>query len=91
MARKRKPGGFRKVRLTVENVMPLLREAGIALDGEPETVFGYVDRAGRPCRILARWAKGWRVDLRFRADGSYSLSQSLRLTVAGAERTQADD
>lgn len=86
-SRQRKRGGLRKVQLVPENALPLLREAGVLVpDGTPESVVGYLDRSGQPRRIIARFPDGWRADLRIRADGSFSLCQSLKLRVEGPAR-----
>lgn len=85
MARGRKRAGVRKVTLSPECAMPLLCKAGVAIEGIPESVFGYLNCAGEIVRILARWpgAGGWRADLRFRVDGTVSLTQSICLRVEG--------
>ncbi|WP_066517686.1 hypothetical protein [Sphingobium cloacae] len=80
----RKRRGLRKVTLVPARALPLLREAGVLVpEGEPEIVYGYLDRSGAPRRVIARYADGWRADLRIRVDGSFSLTQSLRLKVTG--------
>lgn len=84
MRKRRKPGGLRKLRLDPVKAVPLLREAGAMFDDEPDTAFGYYDREGNLRRVLARWPRGWRVDLRLHVGGSWSLTQSLRMTVAGS-------
>lgn len=64
--------------------MALLSEAGVApRHGDPDTVIGYFTPSGQPCRIRARFRDGWIADLRIRTDGSFSLTQSLKITVAG--------
>lgn len=85
--RQRKPSGLRKLSLVPENALPLLLEAGFrAAEGAPETAHGFMDRDGRPRRIVARWANGWRADLRFHVDGSYSLTQCIAFRVKGPAR-----
>ncbi|NML88361.1 hypothetical protein HHL26_04680 [Sphingobium sp. TB-6] len=82
MPKQRKRRGLRKVQLVPARALPLLKEAGVMLpDGEPEIVYGYLDRQGGPRRIIARYPGGWRADLRIRVDGSYSLTQSLKLKL----------
>lgn len=83
MAKRPKPSGLRKIALNPDNALPLLTEAGvIAAAGVPTQVFGYVDRDGRPRRILAHFSEGWRADLHIHVDGSYSLTQSRKWTFA---------
>ncbi|MDT7533745.1 hypothetical protein OVY48_09945 [Sphingobium sp. SA2] len=73
-------GKLRKVQLIPANAMALLSQAGVrASAGEPHSVVGYYDPAGEPRRVVARYADGWRADLRFHVDGTYSLTQSLRM------------
>ena len=81
--KQRKRRGLRKVQLVPARAIPLLREAGVVLpDGEPEIVYGYLDQSGAPRRVIARYPDGWRADLRIRIDGSFSLTQSLKIRVA---------
>jgi len=80
-SRPRKPGGLRKVTLSPEDAMPFLKEAGVMHDGKPVSVFGYIDRAAHTRRVIARYADGWRADVRFRVDGSVAITQSLNLRL----------
>lgn len=83
----RKKRGLRKVQLVPARAIPLLKEAGVVLpDGEPEIVYGYLDHQGGPRRIIARYPDGWRADLRIRVDGSFSLTQSLKIRVTAHEQ-----
>lgn len=71
------------MQLVPARAIPLLKEAGVVIpDGEPEIVYGYFDRQGGPRRIIARYPDGWRADLRIRVDGSFSLTQSIKIRVA---------
>jgi hypothetical protein len=87
--RKRKQPGLRKIVLDPQQARPLLDEAGVRIPGgDPEIVHGWVDAAGRPRRILARYAGGWRAEIRMYLDGTFSLSQSIKIKsapIAGAE------
>lgn len=78
-------GQWRRVDVTAEkmpHVAKLLREAGSVVgEGEPITAHAHYDRHGRVRRVHARYANGWRATLTFRSDGSYSLSQALKLTT----------
>lgn len=84
--RKRSPvkrGGWRRVDVTGDN-MPMvaekLRDAGsVGGEGEPTAAHAHFDRQGRLRRIHATYANGWRATLTLRVDGSYSLSQALKL------------
>lgn len=80
---------MRKVALVPAKAQALLDQVGVrASAGEPVAVFGYYDATDEARRIVARYADGWRADLRFHADGSYSLTQSKRLRVIAAKPTQ---
>lgn len=79
-----KGSGLRKIRLDPAASMPLLAEAGCIADaGLPYQVYGYMDASGNPRRILAHFLNGWRCDVRFHVDGSYSITQSGTFTVGG--------
>ncbi len=78
-------GKLRRVQLVPANVMPLLREAGvISREHDAETVMGWLSPSGEPRRIVARFPDGWRADLRIRVDGSFTLTQSLKIRVEGS-------
>lgn len=75
--------GWQKVVVEADNmtmVAEKLRETGmIAGDGEPVEAHAHFDAQRRLRRIHARYANGWRATLNIRVDGSYSLSQALKL------------
>jgi hypothetical protein len=72
--------GLRRFTLDAAKAQAVLAEAGVRQSsGVPVAAFGYMDDQKRPRRIVARYADGWRADLRFHIDGTYSLTQSLRL------------
>lgn len=80
---KKRGGGWRRVDVTADN-MPMvaekLRDAGsVGGDGAPTAAHAHFDRQGRLRRIHATYANGWRATLTLRTDGSYSLSQALKL------------
>ena len=82
---------MRKVALVPAKAQALLEQVGVrASAGEPVAVFGYYDAAGEARRIVARYADGWRADLRFHVDGSYSLTQSLRLRSIAVKPSQEE-
>jgi len=73
-------GKLRRVQLIPANAMPLLREAGvISQDRDADTVMAWLSPSGEPRRIVARFPDGWRADIRIRVDGSFSMTQSLKL------------
>jgi len=77
--------------LDIARAKTVLEEAGVrASTGDPETAFGYRDGAGRPRRIVARYPDGWRADLRFHVDGTFSLTQSLRLRAIAVKPGMTD-
>lgn len=78
----RKRVKLRRVQLIPANAVALLHEAGVvSRDQDPETVMAWLTPSGNPARIIARFPDGWRADLRIRTDGSFSLTQSLKLQV----------
>ncbi|MGE4323394.1 MAG: hypothetical protein AB7E60_10250 [Sphingobium sp.] len=83
---------WHKVVVTADNLAMVggkLRECGpIGGDGDPVEAHALFDAANRMRRIHARYANGWRVTLVIRVDGSYSLSQAIKL-VARAGRAPA--
>lgn len=84
-------GKLRKVQLIPANAMALLSQAGVrASAGEPHSVVGYYDPTGEPRRVVARYADGWRADLRFHVDGTYSLTQSLRMRSVAIRPTDQE-
>jgi hypothetical protein len=84
--RSRAPRGkLRRVQLIPANAMPLLREAGvISRDHDADTVMAWLSPSGEPRRIIARFPDGWRADIRIRVDGSFTMTQSLKLRVEGS-------
>lgn len=71
---------MRKVAIVPANAMKALEMVGVRPSArEPVAVFAYYDHAGELRRIVARYADGWRADVRFHVDGTYSLTQSLRV------------
>lgn len=79
----KRKGGWRRVDVTADN-MPMvaekLREAGsVGGEGQPTAAHAHFDRQGRLRRIHATYANGWRATLTLRTDGSYSLSQALKM------------
>ncbi|WIA55467.1 hypothetical protein N6H05_01860 [Sphingobium sp. WTD-1] len=57
-----------------------LRECGQrGGDGEPIEAHALFDAQSRLRRIHARYANGWRATLVVRVDGSYSLSQAIKI------------
>jgi hypothetical protein len=78
-------GKLRRVQLIPANAMPLLLEAGvISRDQDAETVMAWLTASGQPRRIIARFPDGWRADIRIRVDGSFTMTQSLKLRVEGS-------
>ena len=58
----------------------LLRDAGpIAGDGDPTHAHAHYDPQGRVRRVHATYANGWRATLVLRVDGSFSLSQAIKM------------
>lgn len=77
-------GKLRRVQIIPADAMPLLREAGvISQEQDAETVMAWLSPSGQPRRIIARFPDGWRADLRIHVDGSFSMTQSLKIKVAG--------
>lgn len=67
---------------------PLLRDAGFrGSDADPTSCRASFDADGRPRRLHARYAEGWTCTMHLSADGSYSLSQSIRTRVYGMGST----
>jgi len=76
--------GWRRSEADPAKVGPILRMAGtIPSDGDPVDAWAHFDRQGRPRRIHARYADGWRATLSFRLDGTCSLSLALKLRIEG--------
>jgi hypothetical protein len=86
--------GWRKINFVgsqLAEVGEMLRETGvIAGDGDPVEASGHRDRAGKIRRMHARYANGWRATLSFRKDGTYSVSQALKLVSTKAELTAGE-
>lgn len=77
-------GKLRRVQLIPANAMPLLREAGvISQEHDADTVMAWLSPSGEPRRIIARFPDGWRADIRIHIDGSFTMTQSLKLQMAG--------
>lgn len=80
--------GWQKVAVEADNmamVAAKLRETGvIAGDGDPVEAHAHFDAQRRLRRIHARYANGWRATLTIRVDGSYSLSQAIRMATSKA-------
>lgn len=84
MRQPRRRSGWRQTQPDPAKVGPLLRDAGfIGSEADPISVRASFDRDDRLRRVHARYAAGWTCVLHMTADGSYSLSQSLRLRATG--------
>lgn len=58
----------------------LLRDnGGVMCEGDPVEAYSHWDRAGMARRIHAVFANGWRCTMSLRKDGTYSLSQAIKL------------
>ncbi len=76
--------GWRTIDAEPAKIGPMLRQAGfIGSERDPTSVRGSYDADGRPRRVHARYADGWTCTMHLAADGSYTLSQSLRMRVSG--------
>lgn len=79
-----------KWRVTSEDpatIGPLLRKCGfLAVDTDPLEVRAHFDATGRPRRVHATYQGGWRATLVLRADGTYSLSQTITLVSRAIAR-----
>lgn len=61
---------------------PLLRDYGfIGCETDPVRLSASWDDAGRPRRIHAHYAGGWSCTMNMAADGTYTLSQALRVRI----------
>lgn len=82
-SRSRNSRGWQKVMITSDNmtmVAEKLRECGQrGGDGDPVLAHAHFDSQNRLRRIHATYSNGWRATLTVRADGSYSLSQAIKL------------
>lgn len=86
MARARRRSGWRMTSPDPAKIGPILREAGfIGSEADPIAVRASFDDAGRPRRIHAQYADGWTCVMHMSLDGSHSLSQCLRMHVAGGK------
>ncbi|HEX8485712.1 hypothetical protein [Sphingomonas sp.] len=84
MARSHARRGWRSTQPDPALIGPMLRQAGfIGSDSDPTSVRASFDADGRPRRIHARYAEGWTCAMHLSIDGSYSLSQSIRMRVSG--------
>ncbi|QPT09702.1 hypothetical protein [Sphingomonas paucimobilis] len=84
MAKKTRRPRWRTIRPDPAQIGPILRELGfVGPEGDPCRVTASHDDTGRWRRIHAHYPDGWTCVVNLRADGSYSMSQSLRLQVAG--------
>jgi hypothetical protein len=80
----RRKSGWRQTQPDPATVGPLLRKAGfIGSESDPISVRASFDDEGRPRRVHARYAEGWTCCMHLALDGSYSLSQSVRMRVTG--------
>jgi hypothetical protein len=62
----------------------MLRELGfVGTESDPTSVRASFDADGRPRRVHAHYADGWSCTLQLSIDGSFSLSQSVRMRVTG--------
>lgn len=60
----------------------LLRDCGfLGVDADPMRVRASFDADGRPRRVHAHYAGGWSCVLTLYVDGTYALSQSLRIRI----------
>ncbi|MEE8612262.1 MAG: hypothetical protein V3V60_15900 [Sphingomonas aquatilis] len=67
---------------SLATVGEFLRNAGfIGCNADPSRVRSSWDAAGRLRRVHAHYPAGWTCTLNAAADGSYSLSQALRVRV----------
>jgi hypothetical protein len=86
VARSLRRRGWRTTSPDPAGIGPMLRHAGfVGPDSDPTSVRVSFDADGRPRRVHARYADGWTCTMHLCADGSYSLSQSLRVRVSGAK------
>lgn len=81
--RRRGNRGWSKVAVAPDNmamVAEQLRQCGsFGGEGEPVEAHAHFDTQNRLRRIHASYANGWRATLVIRVDGSYSLSQAIKL------------
>ncbi|EQB31974.1 hypothetical protein [Sphingobium ummariense] len=81
--KKRGLRSWRRVDVTPDNMEMVgakLRECGtMGGEGEPVQAHAHFDRQGRLRRIHAAYENGWRVTINIRLDGSYSLSQAIKI------------
>lgn len=62
----------------------LLRDAGfLGCQADPITCRATFDAEGKPRRVKARYPGGWNCRLTLHRDGTYSLTQSLTVTLRG--------
>ena len=71
----------KRVALDPATLAPVLAELYPVADGtDPEAVHGWYDRQGRPRRLRADYANGWRIEARLSVDLKVtSSSASIRL------------
>ncbi len=74
--------GWRTTQPDPAAVGPMLREFGfIGCEVDPIRIRASWDDEGRPRRIHAHYAGGWTCTMNMAADGSYTMSQALRLRI----------
>lgn len=84
MRRTRRKRGWRVIQPDPAKIGPLLRDAGfVGSDADPIRVSASFDQDERPRRIHAYYDSGWSCVMHLSADGSYSLSQSIRMRTHG--------
>jgi len=84
VGRPRRKAGWRQTAPDPATIGPLLRKAGfVGSEVDPISVRASFDDEGRPRRVHARYPEGWTCVMHLAIDGSYSLSQSIRMRVTG--------
>ncbi|QPT09863.1 hypothetical protein [Sphingomonas paucimobilis] len=87
MARQARRPRWRTIRPDPAQIGPILRELGfVGAAADPCRVSASHDDTGRWRRIHAHYPDGWSCVVNLRADGSYSMSQSLRMQVRGGRK-----
>lgn len=65
----------------------MLRKAGfVGTEEDPVTCRARFDRDGTPRSVKARYAGGWCCRLTIHKNGTFSLTQSISVTVRGAPK-----
>jgi len=92
--RRRGLRGWRRVDVTADNMAMVgekLRECGsMGGDGDPVAAHAFYDNQGRLRRLHATYGNGWRATLVIRTDGSFSLSQAIKLIHPAPARQSGD-